>query len=56
MCEERESCHDRTERPRSEKDNLCVGQTIVQGDEGPVIGVAQKIQIHAVAGVRHEEE
>ena len=34
----------------------CVGQAIVQGDEGPVSGVAQGIQIHGVAGVRHEEE
>ena len=35
---------------------FCVGQAIVQGDEGPVSGVAQSIQIHGVAGVRHEEE
>ena len=34
----------------------CVGQAIVQGDEGPVGGVAQGVQVHGVAGVRHEEE
>ena len=35
---------------------LCVGQAIVQGDEGPVCRVAQGVQVHGVAGVRHEEE
>ena len=35
---------------------LCVGQAIVQGDEGPVSGVAQGVEIHGVAGVRHEKE
>ena len=34
----------------------CVGQAIVQGDEGPVGRVAQGVQVHGVAGVRHEEE
>ena len=34
----------------------CVGQAIVQGDEGPVSEVAQGVQVHGVAGVRHEEE
>ena len=34
----------------------CVGQAIVQGDEGPVSGVAQGVEDHGVAGVRHEEE
>ena len=34
----------------------CVGQAIVQGDEGPVSGVAQGVEIHGVAEVRHEEE
>ena len=34
----------------------CVGQAIVQGDEGPVSRVAQGVQLHGVAGVRHEEE
>ena len=34
----------------------CVGQAIVQGDEGPVSGVAQGVQVHGVVGVRHEEE
>ena len=35
---------------------MCVGQAIVQGDEGPVSGVAQGVEDHGVAGVRHEEE
>ena len=35
---------------------FCVGQAIVQGDEGPVSGVAQGVQVHGVVGVRHEEE
>ena len=34
----------------------CVGQAIVQGDEGPVGGVAKGVEIHGVAGVRHEEK
>ena len=34
----------------------CVGQTIIQGDEDPVSRVAQSVQVHGVAGVRHEEE
>ena len=34
----------------------CVGHAIVQGDEGPVSGVAQGVQVHGVVGVRHEEE
>ena len=33
-----------------------VGQAIVQGDEGPVSGVAQGVEDHGVAGVRHENE
>ena len=32
-----------------------VGEVFVQGDEGPVSGVAQGVQDHGVAGVRHEE-
>ena len=35
---------------------VCVGQAIVQGDEGPVSGVAQGVEDHGVAGVRHEKE
>ena len=35
---------------------FCVGEVIVQGDEGPVSGVAQGVEDHGVAGVRHEEE
>ena len=35
---------------------MCVGQAIVQGDEGPVSGVAQGVEDHGVAGVRHEKE
>ena len=35
---------------------FCVGQAIVQGDEGPVSGVAQGVKVHGVAGVRHEKE
>ena len=35
---------------------LCVGQAIVQGDEGPVSGVAQGVEVHGVAGVRHGEK
>ena len=35
---------------------VCIGQAIVQGDEGPVSGVAQGVQVHGVVGVRHEEE
>ena len=31
------------------------GQAIVQGDEGPVSEVAQGVQVHGVAGVRHGE-
>ena len=38
------------------KCSKCVGQALVQGDEGPVSGVAQGIQIHGVAGVRQEKE
>ena len=34
----------------------CVGQAVVQGDEGPVSGVAQGVQVHGVVGVRHDEE
>ena len=34
--------------------SFCVGQAIVQGDEGPVSGVAQGVEDHA--GVRHEKE
>ena len=33
----------------------CVGQAIVQGDEGHVSGVAQGVQAHGVDGVRNEE-
>ena len=33
----------------------CVGQAIVQGDEGPVSGVAQGVEDHGVS-VRHEEK
>ena len=33
----------------------CVGQAIVQGDEGPVGGVAQGVQVHGVV-VRHGEK
>ena len=36
-------------------DDHCVGQAIVQGDEGPVSGVAQGVEDHGVS-VRHEEE
>ena len=32
------------------------GRAIVQGDEGPVSGVAQGVEDHGVAGVRHEKE
>ena len=35
---------------------FCVGQAIVQGDEGHVSEVAQGVQVHGVVGVRHEEE
>ena len=34
---------------------LCVGEVIVQGDEGPVGGVAQGVHDHGVT-VRHEEK
>ena len=34
----------------------CVGQVFVQGDEGPVDGVAQGVEDHGVTGVRHEQE
>ena len=34
---------------------FCVGQAIVQGDEGPVSEVAQGVQVHGVA-VRHGEK
>ena len=33
----------------------CVGEVIVQGDEGPVGGVAQGVHYHGVI-VRHEEK
>ena len=33
----------------------CVGEVIVQGDEGPVGGVAQGVHDHGVT-VRHEEK
>ena len=33
----------------------CVGQAIVQGDEGPVSEVAQGVQVHGVV-VRHGEK
>ena len=39
-----------------ETDDVCIGQAIVQGDEGPVGGVAQGVEDHGVAGVRHEEK
>ena len=35
---------------------FCVGQAIVQGDEGPVSGVAQRVEDSRVAGVLHEEK
>ena len=35
---------------------VCAGQAIVQGDEGPVGGVAQGVEVHGVAGVRHGEK
>ena len=34
---------------------FCVGEVFVQGDEGPVGGVAQGVHDHGVT-VRHEEE
>ena len=34
---------------------FCVGQAIVQGDEGPVGGVAQGVEVHGVV-VRHGEK
>ena len=34
---------------------FCVGEVFVQGDEGPVGGVAQGVNVHGVT-VRHEEE
>ena len=34
---------------------LCVGQAIIQGDEGPISGVAQGVKEHGVA-VRHGEK
>ena len=33
----------------------CVGEVIVQGDEGPVVGVAQGVHCHGVT-VSHEEK
>ena len=35
--------------------SLCVGEVIVQGDEGPVGGVAQVVHCHGVT-VGHEEK
>ena len=35
--------------------NFCVGQAIVQGDEGPVGEVAQGVHVHGVV-VRHGEK
>ena len=32
-----------------------MGEVIVQGDEGPVVGVAQGVEDHGVS-VRHEQE
>ena len=34
---------------------ICVGEVIVQGDEGPVGGVAQVVDCHGVT-VGHEEK
>ena len=35
--------------------SYCVGEVIVQGDEGPVVGVAQGVHCHGVT-VSHEEK
>ena len=35
--------------------DVCVGEVIVQGDEGPVCGVAQVVDCHGVT-VGHEEK
>ena len=37
------------------RDVECVGEVIVQGDEGPVVGVAQGVHCHGVT-VSHEEK
>ena len=43
-------------RDRTCRDNrYCVGEVIVQGDEGPVVGVAQGVHCHGVT-VSHEEK
>ena len=36
--------------------SLCEGEVIVQGDEGPVCGVAQVVDCHGVTGGHQERE